>query len=223
MAENTQKYEMSPEEYGKKVAQSIELNISRYDEWQQMIKSRDSVLSLEDDVDVPMKKILVMLSLMGVKTYFSCCGFNYNGQPRHKDHVYGNWQVLMMADAVSIEITRFLVDSLKDAGFRPYIEWKGFATSLTWLHGLTGVIPGWNKAESPHNSEVGVMFTKRVEDVLMNYLRDMKEVAVVFDFNDYMIKQYPNWQYPAKLPWTVSKQKLMDGDYDVTPISLNKG
>jgi hypothetical protein len=75
---------ITPEEYGKRVAQSIELNISRREEWEKMIRSRDSVLSLEEDVDTPMKKIMVMLALLEVKTYFSCCGFNYNGQPVHK-------------------------------------------------------------------------------------------------------------------------------------------
>ena len=207
---------ISPEEYGHRVSLAIQQSLTRYDDWQKMVKSRDSVLSLEDDIDLPMKKVIAMLSLLDITTFFTCCGFNYNGQLMHKEHVYGNWQVLMLADTKCMMLTKELVDSMKNPKFRPLIEYKYFGTSLTWIYGINSEIRNWDKPECPHSSEISVIITDEIEKFLMDKLNDMKDISVVYDFNDYMLKRYSNWQYPAKLPWTVSKQKLLDGDYDAT-------
>jgi hypothetical protein len=54
-----------------------------------VLASEETIQNLEDDIDKPMKLIVGAAALIGAKPQWSCCGFNYDGQPAHKDHVYG--------------------------------------------------------------------------------------------------------------------------------------
>ena len=52
-------------------------------------KSIGSVTNLEQDVDEPIKTCVMGFSLLGCNPIWSCCGFDYDGQPIHKRHRYG--------------------------------------------------------------------------------------------------------------------------------------
>ena len=50
--------------------------------------------NLEDQIDLPIKNCVAMLNLLGIETWWACCGFDYKDQPKWKDHVYGNPHII---------------------------------------------------------------------------------------------------------------------------------
>ena len=192
---------------------NVDAFLTRKDEWDKVTRSRDQVLALEDDIDLPMKKTIAMLALLDIEPMFSCCGFNYFDQPAHKTHIYGYWQVMMKPTLRALSLTTFVVGAMKDYNFRPYIELKMQGAVLTWLRGLYSAIESWNSPTSPHQAEMGVQFISALEPILLSQQESMKDVAVIEDSNEFMLAFSPYWQYPSKLPWTVTKQQLLDGAY----------
>ena len=58
--------------------------------FQQKLESVRGMKNLRDDIDVPIRKLVAMFALLGCTPLWSCCGFDYDGQPMHKTHEYGN-------------------------------------------------------------------------------------------------------------------------------------
>src|SRR3990167_575278 len=56
---------------------------------ERILKSVKSITRLEDDIDEPLKTCVMALALLGCEPVWSCCGFDYAGQPIHKSHEHG--------------------------------------------------------------------------------------------------------------------------------------
>ena len=92
------------------------------------IASAKSMQKLENDIDMPMRTIVGMFALLGCKPLFSCCGFDYDSQPVHKTHEYGNAYVMLQNNSNVEQLIapwiddKFLVEEKKTSQWRTWTD-----------------------------------------------------------------------------------------------------
>jgi len=174
--------------------------------WHEKRKIRESahsVTRLEDDIDAPIKKCVAMLALLGCAPIYSCCGFDYNGQPFHKSHQYGRPYFILTAN----QNTFALLETLS----RSRTGWQGGrGNHPTWtnLELMVGMNPHWRREECIHFSEECVGAIALLENVLVQFFPKMVETITLIDSNSLAKKVTKHWQYPPKEPWTINKWLL---------------
>src|SRR3990167_10289827 len=99
------------------------LNLRSLYSREKMLESVRSVRCLRDDIDQPIRNCVAYLALLGCNPVWSCCGFDYIGQPIHKSHEYGSSGFCLTDN----EQTRRLSESLEtaDMPYQKYMnKWK---------------------------------------------------------------------------------------------------
>lgn len=194
-----------------------------YDEWQQLrqnalIQSKfDSVRglkSVKDDIDVPVRRLVAMFALLGCEPLFSCCGFDYDGQPMHKTHEYGCVYFILTDNNRTIQI----LHELKEAKIVHELEeetskWQGWKANNAWFL-RSAFTREHDKIEYPwvadrtciHYSEVGVLRIDILEKVLLKAKNSFADEAVLEDTNDAYKneRKISHWQYPTLEPWMIT-------------------
>lgn len=192
----------------------MELSEEEYEEYQQLrewakkqkvYQSLESITELKDDIDLPIRKCVAMVALLGCEPTFSCCGFDYAGQPFHKSHQYRQPYIKMKSNWFS---TRFYMNAnviLSKFGwnFRPmgqeYI-----------LELLVSMNPHWMKTECIHSSEECVIGIANLEWALKSFSSEFAEEVTIRDTNESHRERLKFWQYPPKKEWVVRRDKLED-------------
>ena len=194
-----------------------------YDEYQQLkekvlIQSKfDSVRNtkyLKDDIDVPMRSVIVMLALLGCEPFFSCCGFDYDGQPLHKTHEYGCSYIIMNKN----ERSEVLIKFLEDSGF--IIKEDNEATKWVWWEYENGIFlrsaftrehkkikyPWVDSKTCIHYCEVAVLNINALEKFLWRLRGSFLDGVIIDDTNRVYKhdRNIHNWQYPVLEPWAVT-------------------
>lgn len=162
---------------------------------------------LEDDIDVPIKNCLMAFALLGCEPSWSCCGFDYFGQPIHKFHQYGRCYFVLRHVMRSLAVLhQAYVDQV------PYLgQWQFYIrnTGLDWHLDFKNVIPQWDDTQSIHYSEQAVVYTEYLERFLLGQSINFSDTATIEDTNASYHEIYSNWQYPTKESWTFTKEDLM--------------
>ena len=152
-------------------------------------------------------------ALLGCSPLWSCCGFDYHGQPIHKFHQYGRIYFILRD---SIRTKRLWEDALHLhlIGGKTW-EFLFLQQSHVWdLHiDFKNVIPQWSDEHCPHYSEQAVQYINQMEQFLVMFRDDMLDVATVVDSNSIYKKVFRHWQYPSKGPWTFTKQDFLEEIY----------
>jgi hypothetical protein len=94
----------------------------------------------------------------------------------------------------------------------PYLgNWQFYVrdSGLDWHFDLSNVISQWKDSASIHSSEQAVAYIHYLESFLMTQSNRFSDTATIEDTNTAYHEVYPSWQYPAKEPWTFSKEDLM--------------
>lgn len=176
----------------------------------------DSVRSLnllENDIDTPIKKIVAMLALLRCDPKFSCCGFDYDGQPLHKSHEYGCCYIQMVSNEYNREITKTLTcegvfQSLTKKS--PKWEWWEERDRLFWRAAFTLYHPKeypWiSRNDCIHYSEIAVLCLDILERKLLRLRNYFQDEWVLYDTNHAQKNYNLNWQYPALEPWVIKKE-----------------
>ena len=171
---------------------------------------------LEYDIDEPIRNIIAMFALLRCKPLFSCCGFNYQGQPMHKTHRFGSVYIQLEYDDNIKKVICALYDELKCnssedgwlAGFTPntvpvpkiYLQ-ASFEKS--WI--LKDSNQDWNKQDCIHYPEWGVFKIKELEQALWAMNDDFSDKVILTDGNHKYKEEWRHWQYPALEQWTIKK------------------
>ena len=174
--------------------------------------ARDACTRLEDDIDTPLKDVVAMLSLLGCRTIWSCCGFDYNGQPAHKFHEYGAVFVRMFLDQASMDLLCNVFTRCKLGD-----PWK----IMTFYQGAPELqlkaqfahddhLKMWNDVVCPHYSEPAVMAIASLERALLGCRSHFAERVTVEDTNAEFRKMFSNWQYTPKESWTIERDALLE-------------
>ena len=160
------------------------------------MSSAKDIKNLEDDIDLPIKRCVAMLALLGCEPTFSCCGFDYDGQPIHKSHQKGFPYIRIKKNDISNPLAK--LDLKGDWRFRDMgNEW---ALELT-----TFMNPHWRNPSCIHYSEECVIGINYLDDMLSKLSPSFRQKVVLEDTNLSHASRLKFWQYPPKNPWTILK------------------
>lgn len=160
---------------------------------------------LEYHVDRPMRPIVSMFNLLGIRTMWCCCGFDYDGQPEFKSHVYGDTHVyLTYCNGKALD---FLVQTSLNAGWKLTVA--NVSCTTAWrLHAPFKFGGDWKRKDSVHHHESANVSIKNLERQLIKSERFFKDEVTLVDENHVMEKHFDEWQYKGRNPWTITKESL---------------
>jgi len=161
--------------------------------------SLSKITKLEDDIDLPIKRCVVAFALLGCEPLWSCCGFDYKGQPLHKSHQYGRIYFILGHNSFSEKLCEAITKST---------DWEYclFNGNLDLHIEPKNVVSQWDYRDCPHYHEPFVQYIQHLE----NYLFSMKDLfaneVVLSDTNGKYEKWYPYWAYPTFDDWVIRKE-----------------
>lgn len=187
--------------------------------WQAVEQSLSGVELLENDVDEPIKWTVAALTLLGVQPVFSCCGFNYVGQPLHKRHTVGTTYISVLANAefntlceelnqYSDHLRGWWWEIVNGSGLYKEDQHGQIYFSETWArHG----VPEWDDPLCIHYSEMAALAIRSMNVTLYrNFWDKIHLSAVLTDSNGHYQSGVSAWQYPAKKEWLITREWLVD-------------
>lgn len=177
-------------------------DLKRWAKKERVFQSADSVKKLEDDVDLPIKKCVAMFNLLRIPTLFSCCGFDYKGQPYHKRHQYGDPYIIVQEN---VNTSNWMENDCIKGGWslKPHI--KGYLKLVTEINKN----PHWRDKNCIHYAEESVLAISYLERWLQKLSIYFIEEVTVYDTNqNYSKNGIRFWQYPAKTEWVIRKDLL---------------
>jgi len=163
---------------------------------------------LEDQIDIPIKKCVAMINLLGMKTLWACCGFDYKGQPKFKDHTYGKTHIY-------IDFKTGLSNLQKLSFIRSKTDWSLSIVSVSctdaWLleapHRFGPNI--WTKKNSIHFHESSNISIKILENVLISMKDLMVDAVDLIDENTVMKEHFEYWQHDPAEDWIIKKEDVI--------------
>lgn len=185
--------------------------------FQQKLDSVRGMVNLKNDIDLPVRRLVAMLALLECSPMWSCCGFDYDGQPMHKTHEYGNTYLAMQYTMRSRSILKILV-----AG--KWIRPRSDDTNQWeyWINNHTLYLRSdfdffhrrdkypWSLQNCIHFPELAVAKIKELELLIMAYFEDeFRESVVVKDTNLNQKRFASNWQYPTLEDWIVTLSDVL--------------
>ena len=181
---------------------------------------------LKDDIDKPVRSVVVMLALLGCEPLFSCCGFDYDGQPLHKTHEYRCTFFQMRKNErsekliVTLEHLDIAVKLSKELANDWTWEWWGLDNKILLRSAFTrqhkdNRYPWVDKRTCIHYCEVGALNINRIEKLLWKMKGFFLDEAIIMDTNNIYKHNNSSWQYPGLEPWTVTIDDIfVKGDYE---------
>lgn len=161
-------------------------------------------ITLEDHIDLPIKKCVVGLSLLGFRPIFSCCGFSYKEESVKKDHldrpyIYLDYPAMSLAEKdLLLEIARSA--NWKITFLNPnLINFQGDC----WEEGQI-----WAKKDSPHYYEQAVLSLNRLEQTIDKYKNKFLHSVMIVDGNKIYKELFKikHWQYEPVSDWKVTPE-----------------
>lgn len=179
------------------------LTLKKWDEKQKIRESVTRISKLEDDIDAPIKKCVACLALLGCEPLYSCCGFDYEGQPYHKSHQYGRPYIVLTVKPLTLQILQELSSrkTFWQAGRGNYAKW-------TNLELICGMNPHWRRDECIHFYEESLVGIIQLQNLLMSAYPKMLDEITLVDTNFKAKIQSKHWQYPPKESWHIQKSLL---------------
>ena len=164
--------------------------------------SLSKITKLEDDIDLPIKRCVAALALLGCGPLWSCCGFDYIGQPLHKSHQYGRIFFILTNNTFSGELCELLT---KKTGW----EYNLHNGNLDLHIEPKNVVPQWDFRECPHYHEPFVVHIQHLEKWLFSMKDWFAEEITLKDSNGKIAEPYQYWQYPAMEDWVIRRKNYI--------------
>jgi hypothetical protein len=176
--------------------------------------TKSATETVRDHIDAPILKTVAGLSLLGFKTHFSCCGFDYKGQSENKSHMMGqpyvflDYQQLTDVDIESNRLKCYLSDIAINSGWQ-FKSVMGCYINLYSVDDRPDCHP-WKKVSSVHFYEAPLMAIQRLNHCLKYFEPLMKQDSVVIvDGNRFQKSKSSYWQYEPAADWTVTKEEWL--------------
>ena len=180
-------------------------NLKRWAKREKVWTSARGIQYLEDDIDTPIKKCVAMLALLGLEPLFSCCGFDYQGQPYHKSHQYGEPYIMVKDNPITRQWTHMGTNGNLVYGWKIRKHVQGTYLIVLKVPGN----PYWRKKDCIHFSEEVVIEISLLEKTLLGLQESFLPRIVLEDTNqNYKKNGIKHWQYPPKKPWVIKKELL---------------
>lgn len=161
--------------------------------------SLGKVTRLEDDIDAPVKRCVAAFALLGCEPLWSCCGFDYAGQPLHKSHQYGRIFFILANNAFSEDLCKIITETSD-------WEYHLHNGNLDLHVDIKNVVAQWDYKDCPHYHEPFVYYIRGLENRLFSLEDWFAEEVTLGDTNGMMKDALPYWQYPTMEPWVIRKK-----------------
>lgn len=191
--------------------------------FQQKMDSVRAQKNLKNDIDKPIRNLVAMFALLGCKPLYSCCGFDYDGQPMHKTHEYGDTYIRLsptkqtsktlqkLADNEVIE--RAVVCSVEDISSDKWCVWvtPHFAQLISdFDYQISKEGYPWASSSCIHFYEHAVINIFYLEKAMKRlFVDEFANEAVLADTNKTQNLCVDNWQYPILEDWVIKKEELL--------------
>ena len=164
------------------------------------MKANDSCLS--DHIDEPIKKAIVGLNLLGIKTLMSCCGFSYTDEKVPKKHL---GKAYVYLDARSPYIEHKLITLLRDS------KWMMCFVSDVFIDFYAPRWEPkheWNDPSCPHFYEIFALGINNLTKAIDKQKDNFSDTAIIEDGNSLYINDMgiKHWQYKPAKSWIVSPE-----------------
>jgi hypothetical protein len=173
---------------------------------------------LEYDIDIPMKCLIAMFTLLGCETRWCCCGFDYESQPMHKTHEYGNVFIIFHSTKRIKEIINALIikEIVVNRGSKTdkWEYWEmGDAIYLRsdfdYYHEESKY--PWSIKSCIHYPELSLIKIDELEKALViNFKGEFADEATLSDANKISKSIMKNWQYPILEDWIIKKSDIFN-------------
>jgi|SRR3972149_3316108 len=184
---------------------------------QRNFESVRNVEYLKDDIDLPIRSIVAMLALLKCKPIFSCCGFDYDGQPIHKSHEYGCVYFMMEANQYTYDLVNKLTEmkvalKLNKDGNTSWMYWEHknvmfLRSSFTVGHKKVNC-PWVSSRECIHYSEIASFKINELETTLWLFKDSFLDEIILLDTNEKYKTLFRSWQYPSLKPWKITLKEI---------------
>jgi len=184
------------------------LKLKRWAKKEKILRSSVKSDRLEDDIDLPIKRLVAMFALLGCGPQWSCCGFDYKGQPFHKSHQYGSPYIVLEDNVLSEKIINDISCDVLGKKWRIYrretdglkqIALDGKPIQHWWTLDISCI----------HYPEESIVNINRLGNFLLGYKDEMLESIQLKDMNCYYKEKFVDWQYPCKKPWNIDKVDIV--------------
>lgn len=170
-----------------------------------MQKLKEYSTKLYDHIDAPIRKAVAGMNLLGFKTHFSCCGFDYEGQPDFKSHL----KPYIFLDYNQIMETPVLKMKLYDLGILAGWGYDNAGSQYIDFYAKisTHVDDPWGKAKSVHFYEKSAIAIARLNETIKRFDKYFLDQVIIEDGNKKSKENVPYWQYqPCEENWIVTKE-----------------
>lgn len=179
-------------------------NLKRMLENQVKLDAAKSVRRLEDDIDTPVRKCVAAFALLGCEPKWSCCGFDYDGQPLYKHHQYGRVYFILGNNDHTTGVIRLFPKFSEGVWIARAISQDEIDFHLEFFN----PIPQWCSNDCIHYHEPAAVGIGQLELYLAKFQDIFSETATVKDSNGRFRHLFPAWQFPAREDWIVTKDSF---------------
>lgn len=171
---------------------------------QKVYESMDATHNLREDIDLPIRKCVAMLALLGCKPIFSCCGFDYKGQPFHKAHQLGYPYIKLTNN---IWTTKLQLESAHIL-YQGHWQFRDLGGEIV-LEFISLMNPSWRTQDCIHGSEEMVIGIDYLERFLGRFKSEFSEIVTLEDTNRSHKNVLKFWQYTPKTDWVIRRDDLV--------------
>lgn len=163
---------------------------------------------LKDHIDAPILKATVGLNLLGVKTLFSCCGFDYKNPTVAKNHMLNKpYFFISVGNKNMGDLTPFgrtiLFDIMLESGWQFKKVSEGVIDFYHYDQEWDSYHP-FGKPQSVHRFESPCLAIDRLCAAINNWRSDFCSSVIVRDGNSEYLKSHKYWQYKPCEDWAVT-------------------
>ena len=160
--------------------------------------------SLEDDIDAPIKKCVMAFALLKCEPMWSCCGYDYLGQPLHKWHEYGRVFFILKNN----ESSKMVIGGLATVGKGAWVVKYRNQDTIDFHFNFFNPIPEWDNRDCPYYYEPAAVSIGNIEAYLLSLKHLMFQGVWLQDTSKMYAITWPAWEYPPRPDWLIRKEDL---------------
>lgn len=190
--------------------------------FQQKLDSVRSLKSLKEDIDIPIRTLVATFALLGCEPLWSCCGFDYDGQPLHKTHEYGNAFIFFRETNQTQKIVDSLIEhkvvqnkekgSGMDSKTNDWITYTferriHLASNFDYYQKKSDY--PWSKNSCIHYPELAIIQINGLGwHVCKLFSNELLDTVTLHDTNKRYKDNLVDWQYPVLEDWIIHKEDV---------------
>lgn len=159
--------------------------------------------NLKDHIDVPIRKCVAGLALLGLKPMMSCCGFTYKGEekePRYKSHLGKAYIYISYNGEAPLRLLSLAAFSQWTINFlNPNL--------IDFYAGTWHKDHPWAKSGCVHNYEIFALALRSLENALQKQESFFLDKVTLVDGNRWYKEQTKHWQYEPAEDWIITKEE----------------